>query len=359
MDFKCKIINFILGLAAVLLLAGFVTFLFDPFFHYHKPWLGMKAVLTDKEYQCIGTIRNFDYDALIVGSSVCENYNNAWFDDAFGCKSVKAIRSYGATADLCYFLDEAYLNHDIRYVFYNIDPGCLAQTPELTLESAGCPMYLYDNNPINDIQYLLNKDVIFKKIPYMVAKSFIGEYDEGESYNWGQWKEFNEDMITGLYIRKHSIEKMRAADTYIDECNANVDMIEGYIEAHPETQFIIFIPPYSMVWWDNIYRNGDTDSYLYNMKIAMERLTEHSNVRLFYFLNDEEVTTELNNYMDVLHFSPEINAYMVEQMQINDRAVKQQDIDNIIEHSRDLADRTVKELIVPYEDRIKVAYYDE
>ena len=57
--------------AALLLTAVIGTvILFDPFYQYHKPLPGLKAVLTDKEYQCVGTLRNFDYDALIVGSSV-------------------------------------------------------------------------------------------------------------------------------------------------------------------------------------------------------------------------------------------------------------------------------------------------
>ena len=59
--------------------------LIDPFFHYHKPWFGLKEVLTDKEYQCIGSLRTFDYDSLIVGSSVAENYYNGWFGDGFDC----------------------------------------------------------------------------------------------------------------------------------------------------------------------------------------------------------------------------------------------------------------------------------
>ena len=45
-----------------------VVVIFDPFYQYHRPLPGLKAVLTDKEYQCIGTLRTFDYDALIVGS---------------------------------------------------------------------------------------------------------------------------------------------------------------------------------------------------------------------------------------------------------------------------------------------------
>ena len=52
------------------------------------------------------------------------------------------------------------------------------------------PLYLYDKNPFNDINYLLNKDVIFEDIPYMLAETFLDDYDEGASYNWAQYKTF-------------------------------------------------------------------------------------------------------------------------------------------------------------------------
>ena len=148
-----------IAVLVLLILIGCVVYIFDPFYHYHKPWFGLKAVLNDKEYQCVGTLRNFDYDALIVGSSVMENNDNSWFNDAYGVNAIKAIRSYGATADLCYLLDVAYEEHDLKYVFYNIDPSSLYGEAETTYESTGCPMYLYDSNPFNDIQYLYNKDV--------------------------------------------------------------------------------------------------------------------------------------------------------------------------------------------------------
>lgn len=358
MNYKKLIIKFIAGTLAVLMLFALLTAVIDPFFHYHKPLFGLKAVLTDKEYQCIGTIRNFDYDALIVGSSVCENYNNHWFDEQFGCTSIKAVRSYGATADLCFFMDEAYKNHDIKYVFYNLDPGSLSAEPELTFKSTGCPMYLYDRNPLNDFEYLLNKDVIFEKIPYMFAKSYVGEYDEGNSYNWGQYKEFNTDMILGLYVRKHSVASPNPADCYDKECDANLTMLEERIKAHPETEFYVFIPPYSCVWWDNIYRYGDTESYLHMFDTALNRLVGYDNVKLYYFMNDEEVVTNLSNYMDVLHFSPDINRYIVDELATEDRRVKEEDIDSIIDYSRDLSYRTVNEILVPYENIIKIEPYD-
>lgn len=347
--------------ASVILLLACVlaVVVFDPFFQYHKPLKGLKAVLTDKEYQCVGSLKTFDYDSVIAGSSVSENYNNGWFDQGFGCKSIKAIRSYGATADLCYLLDIAFEHQDLKYVFYNLDPSALEADPETTYELTGCPMYLYDDNYVNDVRYWLNKGVLMEKIPYLIANSLMGDYDENNSYNWAQWKEFNSDMILGLYIRKPSVSEMKPRDYYEDLLRKNLDLLTDRITAHPETEFYIFVPPYSMLWWDNIYREGDTEAYLYNMEQAMKTLLAYENVKMFYFQNDREIITDLENYMDILHFSPEINRYICDSLIAGKRQVNSENYAEEIRSMRDLACETVEKLVLPYEDRIKVDIYDE
>ena len=346
--------------SVILLLACILAVVvFDPFFQYHKPLKGLKAVLTDKEYQCVGSLKTFDYDSVIAGSSVSENYNNGWFDQGFGCKSIKAIRSYGATADLCYLLDIAFEHQDLKYVFYNLDPSALEADPETTYELTGCPMYLYDDNYVNDVRYWLNKGVLMEKIPYLIANSLMGDYDENNSYNWAQWKEFNSDMILGLYIRKPSVSEMKPRDYYEDLLRKNLDLLTDRITAHPETEFYIFVPPYSMLWWDNIYREGDTEAYLYNMEQAMKTLLEYENVKMFYFQNDREIITDLENYMDILHFSPEINRYICDSLIAGKRQVNSENYAEEIRSMRDLAYETVEKLVLPYEDRIKVDIYDE
>jgi len=349
---------FIIGSACLLILCMGLVILFDPFYQYHKPLPGLKAVLTDKEYQCIGTLKTFDYDSLIVGSSVSENYNNHWFDEGFDCTSIKAIRSYGATADLCYLLDVAFAHQDIKYVFYNLDPSALSADPVPTYESTGCPMYLYDDNHFNDIEYLLNKDVLFEKIPYLIANSFMGDYDEGLSYNWAQWKNFNEDMILGLYIRRPSVAEMKPANYYQKTLDKNLALLTEQITAHPETEFKIFIPPYSMIWWDNIYRTGETESYLYNMEYAMEQLLAYDNVELYFFLNDREIVTNLDNYMDLLHFSQDINEYIYHCLAAGSHRVTEENYKEITDNTRSFAYEVIDELILPYEDRLIVDIYE-
>ncbi len=350
--------HFFIGSGILLLLCIFLVVLFDPFFQYHKSLSGLKKVLTDKEYQCVGSLKNFDYDSVVAGSSVAENYYNDWFNQGFDCNVIKAIRSYGATADLCYLLDIAFEHQELKYVFYNLDPSALIADPETTYELTGCPMYLYDDNYFNDIEYLLNKDVILEKIPYMIAQSLTG-YDENSSYNWAQWKEFNSDMALGLYIRKPSVSEMKPENYYEELLTQNLNLLTARIEAHPETKFYVFIPPYSMLWWDNVYRDGDTESYLYNMEHTMEVLLSYDNVEFYYFQNDRDVITDLENYMDTLHFSPEINHYICDNMINGTHRIDRDNYRENIEEMRNLSYEIVNDLIKPYENRIKVDLYDE
>lgn len=344
----------LISILCLLLVVALAVMAIDPFYHYHKPWFGLKAVLNEKEYQCIGSIKNFDYDALIVGSSVSENFNNTWFDNKFGCKSIKAIRSYGATADLCYFVDEAFENHELKYVFYNLDPASLKSGQELTFEETGCPMYLYDDNPFNDVQYLFNKDVLFERIPYMLAHSLSGDYDEGTSYNWGQWKEFNLDMCTGLYLRHANITAMNDIHKYDSELNGNIERIGNMVSAHPDTTFYIYMPPYSMLWWDNTYREGDTEFYLYAMEKTINELSSYENVEFYYFMNDREIITNLDsNYMDTLHFSPAINSYICESLSEDAYRVDAGNSAEVIADMRALAYEITDSLMEPYVHMIK------
>lgn len=326
-----------------------VVVIFDPFYQYHKPLPGLKSVLTDKEYQCVGTLRTFDYDSLIVGSSVCENYNNRWFDEGFDCTAIKAIRSYGATADLCYLLDIAYQYQDLKYVFYNIDPSSLSADTNTTYESTGCPMYLYDTNYLNDYSYVINKDVIMKKIPYMLAFSMKGDYDEGNSYNWAQWKYFGADLATGMYNRRSSVNTMYDGKSYYEkEYEGNIALLESQVTAHPETTFKFFFPPYSMLWWDSAYRSGERDSYLYKEEQAIAALLEYDNVEIYYYQNEEEIITNLDNYMDIIHFSKDINQLICEKMIAGEGRLTKENYKEQLQDMYDLSERIVTEYILEY-----------
>lgn len=306
--------KFTLFSVILLLLLGGIVILTDPFFHYHAPMGSLKAVVSKGEYQCIGTVENFKYDSILLGSSVAENYNNRWFDEAFGGTTIKGIQRSGTTVDLLYYLEHAIASNEIKNVYYSLDNAALSADPNKVYPDSSMPLYLHNDNPFDDVKYIWNKDVIFEHIPYMMAMSFVGNYDEGESYNWAKYKTFSKEGALSNYFRVENVAPMIEEAEFKTNIDANISAIENVVKEHPEITFRFICPPYSILWWDNAHRNGETMQSLYASEAAAERLLPYENVEVYYFQNHEEVITDLDNYMDTIHFSDAINRAIVDWM---------------------------------------------
>ena len=344
--------------ALLVTLACALVVVFDPFYHYHAPYFKLKAVLNEKEYQCVGTLKNFDYDAVLAGSSMIENNDNALYNAAFDCTCVKAARSYGATADLFWMLERAYEGHEIKQVFYNIDPSALHAETETTFEKSGCPMYLYDENPFNDIKYLLNKDVLLKRIPYQIAQSLSSSYNEDLSYNWAEGKDFSKAGALSQYYRLPKEVDPLEKDANKEALYGNIALLERLCDEHPETEYRFFFPAYSMLWWDMINRNGELESTFYEIEETLRALTEHENARVYVFLDDEETVTDLDNYMDTMHCRPEINSRMLDMMAKDEHIVGKDDIARVMEGLRSLVKERILKEEIPLLEKEDVFLYD-
>ena len=331
------------------MVAGTVIF-FDPFFHYHKPIAPLKAVLTQAEYQVIGTLRTFDYDALIVGSSMAENYNNHDFDEAFGCTAIKAVKPAANTADLLYLLTEAYKEKEIKKIFYTLDISALTSPrQESTFTEEGMPVYLYNRNPLDDIKYLFNKDILFKEIPYMIATSLLTDYDEGNSYNWAQYKNFG-----GLHYDPTAKRlPMQTIDQYGKAVDWNVEKLTELVENHPETEFIFIVPPYFSLWWYEADMKGELEADFFALEQIFDKLLLLENVEIHYFQHVEEIITDQNLYMDLLHFHPDVNTLILNALQTGEYRLTVENKEEILEEMKMLSERCITIYAKKYFDGLK------
>ena len=81
-------------------------------------------------------------------------------------------------------------------------------------------------------------------------------------------------------------------------------------------------------------------------------------VDMYYFQDETYIITNLENYMDTLHFSPEINRFMADQIITGNTAYRLTE-ENYMERlsgMRGLSYRIVEEYMEPYVDLIKVDY---
>lgn len=325
-------------------LVALTVFIFDPFYHYHKPIKPLKAVLTQAEYQVIGTLRTFEYDSLIAGSSMAENYNNNWFDETFGCTAIKAVKPGANTSDLMYLLNAAYEEKEIKNIFYTLDISAITTSVRENYVNEGMPLYLYNKNPFDDIKYLFNKHVLFEDIPYMIANSFMGDYEEGESFNWAKYKDFG----TLHYSPTLEKEPDKTKEEYEGNIEFNVNQLESLIKTHPETRFIFIIPPHSSLWWYEAYMCGDLEQDFYALDYAFERILKYENTEIHYFQNMEEIVSDLNLYMDTIHYHPDVNKKLVELIPTDEYRLTGENKDEILEDMKLLADKCIHEYAREY-----------
>ena len=64
---------FLVGIAGLVIAA-------DPFFHYHKPLPFLNYVIDNQLTQNGGMIKHFEYDSVILGSSMTVNFDTELFE---------------------------------------------------------------------------------------------------------------------------------------------------------------------------------------------------------------------------------------------------------------------------------------
>ena len=77
----------------------------DPFFHYHAPDLQNYFYrLNNERSQNYGIVKNFDYQGIITGTSMTENFKTSEADQLFGVRFVKTSFSGSSYYELSQLL---------------------------------------------------------------------------------------------------------------------------------------------------------------------------------------------------------------------------------------------------------------
>ena len=114
-----------------------------------------------------------------------------------------------------------------------------------------------------------------------------------------------------------------------------------------------------MIWWDDASRNGLQEVYLYDEMQAAKELLSYENVRFFDFQNEEEIVTDLNRYMDTVHFDPEVNYAICKAMAAGQNEVTRENLADVFAGTRRLTERYEAEMIPKLEQEERFLYADE
>lgn len=305
--------------ACMLLVLGGITVLIDPFFHYHQPLPGLSYPIFDQRYQNDGIVKHFDYDAIITGTSMTENFLASEADALFGVTSVK-VPFTGATFkeindNLCRAVQA---NPDIKLVIRSLDGYMLQNDKDAMRTDAQYPDYLYDRNPLNDVSYVLNKTVLLEYSMKVLQHTASGqETTDFDRYSyWADQMTFGPDKVLQNYRWDGTVTPSSGISRQI--CQRVAENVRQNVVAlakdHPDIEFYYYFPPYSILMWHSLYKNGTLEQQVASYKIATEEILACDNIHLFSYFTDYAMITDLENYKDLEHHTAQINSQILQDM---------------------------------------------
>lgn len=311
MNEKKFFIKTIVYSALLIVIIAALIWIIDPFIHYHSPFWGLAVTETDERGQQIGVAKNISYDTALIGSSMSENFEASWFDDGIlGNSTVKLCMQGAHFSDYQVLLDEVLSKDTTKTVIFSLDNYLLIHNPEDYPSTI--PNYLINDSFPDDISYLVNKSIAFYYLPQFIINNVRHDFTSEGAYVWADRYSFDANVARLSYLpaRPLQISDEQKFDSYYRNAYLFIDGIIPYIKDHPDVNFIFYVPPYSILYWDDCVRQGRLTAEICALSEVYGTLLYNDNVRLFYFQDDFDIITNLNNYKDYSHYSKDINYYM-------------------------------------------------
>lgn len=323
---KIWILIYLILVTGALVVAAMQVIRVDPFFHYHQPDTdNYYYILNNERSQNDGITKHFDYDAIITGTSMTQNFKTTEMDEIFGTNSIKIPYSGASYKEINDSLIVALKhNKNLKTIIRGLDINrFLLDKDIMSLDLGEYPTYLYDNNIFNDVQYIFNRDVIFNRTyPMMLANDsddFEGGITSFDAYsNWMARYTFG---INAVYPPPDRITVQNPGEpVHLTEEEKSIVLgtvqqnITSLAIEYPNVTFYYFFPPYNAAWWKGLVDNGSIYKQIEAEEIVIEQILECDNIRLFSFNNLTNITTDLNNYKDGTHYGEWINSLMLRYM---------------------------------------------
>lgn len=296
----------------ILFLYGVLIYLVDPLQQYRRATY-FKPVYTNEIYQNPGLAKNYRYDTVIIGSSMTENFKPSYIKKKLGLETLKLSISGPNSYEQKITLETAIHTGQVKKVIYGLDIFRL--TGKKVRE--GFPDYLYsDKSPIDTMKYLFNignLDFIIKIIVGNLGLAYRENTNLDTAFTFYNEKEYSSKNVMLAY--KNQLENSENPHYSIVEMQNNFDKnVLSVLKNNPNITFYLFFPPYSIYMYKLYDHDGNLLKFLQMKKYIFNVTKNLANVKIFDFQSESLITTNLNNYKDISHYSSEINNYIIDNL---------------------------------------------
>ena len=304
--------KWIIGLIVATILSLFVfaaVMLFlDPVLNYGPEKVNMPYYHYTTIYTNPGIAKHYEYDSVMVGTSIIQNTDVDLCDELWRCNMVRLPYSGGTSYDMKSILDICFdSGNSIKTVYWELDQFQLMSSA--TEHRYPVPEYLYNYSWTDDLSYLLNLDVMYHYGLNNVLGALRGQKSPAERRGITFGGNYSKAAALSSYTRPEKSETISAfygtaLETKVD---ANLNNILSVVKQHPDTEFVFFMPPFSVLYWDKEVRKGTFEATMDATQYALEKLVEHENVTVYYYQGEQEIISDLDHYKDYSHYGNWIN----------------------------------------------------
>lgn len=318
-----------------------INYIVDPSQQYRvKTFYPISFDIKDQRYKNAGLSKNFEYDSLILGTSMTENFLINKVEKSLNFnKLIKLSISGGSAKEQSTTLRTAIDNNkNLKNVLWGLDTLSFIGNPnKLKYGPNSFPFYLYDNNKLNDYKYLISIDTLKKSINILLKiNNEDSNYDFNTMYQW-QHKEEKEFKIENVYKawekREAEFNKNSISEQKFNYLKKSFDVnFLLLIQNNPQINFTIFFPPYSILTFKTFEEQNLILDILEFKKYIYNSLLSYQNVKIYDFQTEKSITHNLNNYKDLSHYHQKVNYWMIEQIEKNKYLITKENFNNYLEN---------------------------
>lgn len=309
---KKWIFSFIAIFLGAALLMGFVSYSVDPFMYYR---VGDDEKLMKARFVNVGIAKNYDYDMAFIGSSMIQNFDMPYFRENYDVNPVKLVAGGMTLNEILklYNISQEYSGAD-KYMI-NIDPFVLNTDGPIDFSSSRFPDYLYNDEKLDDVKYLLGYEVWFRYIPVNFAvntllkmgidlpEKFDDAIDIDKIEDWSKDFSFGKEIVKQNYEDgAYATSELNTNDMY-SRMTKNIDsFLKVIVDQEKDGQEIIFgFPPYSALYWHESVEHGEFDTLMDVKEYFIAQCDKYDFIRVVDLQSIPEIT-DLSRYKDASHY---------------------------------------------------------
>ena len=305
-----------IALAAIIPIGLMVfTYIVDPL-QYYRPASGyMTRFYPEERYQNPAIAHSYKYDTVVVGTSMSENISIDKLKSDYGLNAIRQTFAGSSVFEQRSGLDVALRTGQVKNVIWELNFTSFGGADNKPKDSKAIfPYYLYDNNPFDKVEYLLDPvqlERAWQIVTNPLPQSTLISNHEMEILNvWETWfpygaqyvwADFNQQRGNGAFDNTTAVQSTYSM-TNID--NNFVTNVFDVVKANPNVQFVFYFAPFSVLEHASYEMQGIFENELEFRKLAFYGLSQFNNVRVIDFQGDNDTITNLDLYKDKMHYSP-------------------------------------------------------